>query len=212
MLTALDLRKLRCVDGLHYSFQLLDRSHSLMWPACCAIHSDNSYAVEALAHCWSFIDSLHRIREIAQAVPGLNTKHAEMRAFLSATQLAEDYRHYIQHVRREISKDPPNTFPVWGALSWVDLIDSMTCHTAMLGAQIEGTKYSSCVYDRVEGRWASKVCLGVAGYSFNFDPMHDSATRFKAFIMPTLLDAAPPEVTFHNKLPITSVRVQLVRE
>ena len=204
MVTALDLRKLRCADGLHYSFQLLKISHEPMWELCCAIPEDNSKASIALFHCWSFIDSLHRIREIAQAVPGLSTKHPEMRAFLSATQLAEDYRHYIQHVRRELSKEPPNTFPVWGALSWVDPKDSMTCHTAMLGAQIEGMQYSSCVYDTVENRWVSKVCLCVASHSFNFDLMYLSADRFRSFVMPLLIDNAAPEIKFHNNLPITS--------
>src|SRR5262245_144033 len=118
MLSALDLRKLRCMDGLHYSFQMLELSHDSLWTICCGIPGDNFNAVRGLASCWSFIDSLHRIREIAQAVPGLGRKHPEMRAFLDATELAEEFRHYIQHLRGELSHDPPNSFPVWGSLAW----------------------------------------------------------------------------------------------
>jgi len=211
MLTALDLRKLRCLDGLHYSFEILEFTHQSLWQTCCAIRSDNSKAAVALSHCWSFIDSLHRIREIAQAVPGLGSKHLEMRTFLSATSLAENCRHYIQHVRHELSKDPPITFPVWGSLSWVDPDDETNCYTAMLVDQIAGTQYTGCVFDTVEGRWVSKVCLGVDSHSFNFDLMHQAALRFRAFVIPMLVESAAPEIQFHDKLPITSASFRLPR-
>lgn len=95
VLTNLEIRNIRCLDGLHYSFELLGYFHNLLYPTCCEIQNDNSKAIPALAYSWGFVDALHRIREIAQSLPGLGDKHQEMRAFLSATKLAEDYRHYI---------------------------------------------------------------------------------------------------------------------
>lgn len=135
MLSSLDIRKIRCLDGLHFSFQLLKHNYAGLWETCCKIPIDNSQAIPALAACWGFIDALHRIREITQSVPGLSAKHPEMRVFLAATSLAEDYRHYIQHLSNELAKDPPNTFPVWGSLSWVDKTNSQRTHTAILGAR-----------------------------------------------------------------------------
>jgi hypothetical protein len=107
MLNVITLRKIRCLDGLHYSFQLLRHYHSGLWETCCEIPSDNTKIIPALAACWGFVDALHRIREIAQSIPGLSAKHTEMRAFLSASGLAEEFRHYIQHLRGELAKDPP---------------------------------------------------------------------------------------------------------
>lgn len=205
MLTALDLRKIRCLDGLHYSFQLLRNYHSNLWETCCKIPEDNSHVVSALASCWGFIDAVHRIREIAQSIPGLNVKHVEMRAFLSASSLAEDYRHYIQHLRGELAKNPPNSFPVWGSLSWVDGTNPQRAHIAILGAQIQGTQYTGCVYDTVRKQWVSKVCLGVIEQSFNFDTIFLSTLRFENFILPFLTEGASDEVQFHNKLPIVSI-------
>ena len=170
--------------------------------ACCEIPADKSKVVPALGSCWGFIDALHRIREIAQAIPGLSVKHQEMRAFLEATALAEDYRHYIQHLRRELANDPPNTFPVWGSLSWVDENKPERSCIAILGAQIDGTNYTGCVYDTVEKKWVSKVCLGVDQKSFNFDPIYEACTRFKNFVLPYLADGASEKVKFHEKLPI----------
>lgn len=204
MLT-IDLRKIRCLDGLHYSFQLLRYHHSNLWETCCKIPSDNSQVVPVLAACWGFIDALHRIREIAQSIPDLSAKHAEMRAFLSASSLAEDYRHYIQHLRGELAKDPPNSFPVWGSLSWVDETSKQRAHIAILGAKIEGIQYTGCVYDTVEKQWVSKVCLGIGGKSFNFDSIFLSALRFENFVLPFLTQGASDEVQFHEKLPIVSM-------
>lgn len=206
-LSELDVRRLRCIDGLHYSFQLLALSFEPMWGLCCDIPADNGKVARALSCCWTFIDSLHRIREIAQCVPGLGSKHPEMRAFLSTTEAAEDCRHYIQHLRGELSKRPPDPSPVWGSLSWVDRDDPLACHTAMLGAQIPGTQFTSCVFDSYEGRWVSRVCLAVSGRPFHFDLMAAAAERFKEFVMPLLLERASERVAFHDKLPITTLRI-----
>ena len=159
MLTALDLRKIRCFDGLHYSFQLLRHFESELWSTCCKIPVDNSQIICALASCWGFVDAVHRIREIAQSIPSVSTKHAEMRAFLSATSVAEEFRHYMQHLRNELSKDSPNSFPVWGSLSWVDPVIPTRTHIAILGAQICGTEYTGCVYDTMERKCKSTLCI-----------------------------------------------------
>lgn len=132
-----------------------------------------------------------------------------MRAFIDATVLAEDYRHYIQHLREELAKDPPNTFPVWGSLSWVDENNPARSHIAILGAQIGSTGYTGCVFDTAEKKWVSKVCLGVGQTSFNFDPIYEDCIRFKNFVLPYLFDGASEKVKFHEKLPIVTIDFML---
>ena len=212
MLTALDLRKIRCLDGLHYSFQLLRHFESELWSTCCKISADNSQIICALASCWGFVDAVHRIREISQSISGVSTKHAEMRAFLSASSMAEDYRHYMQHLRSELSKDSPNSFPVWGSLSWVDPDIPTRTHIAILGAQIHGTQYTGCVYDTIEKKWVSKVCLGVDDRSFNFDTVSIATLRFENFILAHLTEGARNEVKYHDKLPIISVDIVIRKD
>lgn len=209
MQTARDFRKIRCWDGLHFSFQLLHHHYSSLWETCCKIPTENPKLIPALAGCWGFIDALHRIREIAQSVPDLSVKAPEMRAFLSATKVAEDGRHYIQHLRNELANDPPNTFPVWGSISWVDYNNRLKSHIVSFGAQIPGNQITGCVYDRLENRYVSKVCLGVRNLSFNFDPIYASVQRFEHFIMPLLVTWASDRVHFHDTLNITSVEITL---
>lgn len=206
MPSALDVRKVRCLDGLNYSFQMLRHYYAGLWETCCEIPGDNSRIIPALASGWGFIDAVHRIREIAQAVPGLSAKHPEMQAFLSASGPAEDYSHYIHHLRGELANDAPaNSFPVWGTLSWVDPANPTRSHMAVLGTQIEGANYTGCLFDPAEKKWVSKVCLGLNGKSFNFDPIFVSAVRFETFIFPFLNEKASAHVESNEEFPIISV-------
>jgi hypothetical protein len=204
----IELRKIRCFDGLHYSFELLRNFYSGIYENCKRIIEDNSRIIAALASCWGFIDALYRIREIALSTPSINSKHLEMRVFIESTELAEKYRHYIQHLRGELSNKPPNPYPVWGSLSWVDESDSDKAYTALLGAQIPGTTYTGCVFDIQNKKWVSKVCLGVGQHSFNFDPIYDSSLRFKKYIIPKIIENASNEVKLHEKLPIITMKLQ----
>lgn len=205
-----NLRILKCLDGLNYSFELLNFYYSDLYSSCIEINDDQRKCIKALALCWGFVDTLHRIREIAQALPGISSKEPEMRFFLTATHLAEAYRHYIQHLRGELSKKSPNPFPVWGSLAWVDRNDSMRSYLVIIGTQIPGTSYTGCVFDTVNLKWVSKVCLGINEHSFNFDPIYESCLRFKKFIIPWIESYSNHTVTITNRLPIITVSINLM--
>jgi len=179
-----DVRVLRCFDGLHYSFAMLELVHSELHESCSRISENPEALVGALWRCWSFVDLVHRIREITQAVPGLSLKTPQLVAFLDATKLAEEYRHYIQHLRGELSRKPITTSPVWGSLSWVAPNDPTCAHLAIFGAQIPGTSFETCVYDRQERHWVSRVTLGTSAGAFIFDPVYRVCQSFKEFILP----------------------------
>jgi hypothetical protein len=207
MIKRMDVRKIRCIDGLHYSFQILEYFYGQLYQACCSIQKEPENITIALLSCWGFIDALHRIRDISQSTPGINVKSVEMRAFLNATCAAEEYRHYIQHLRGELANDPPNTFPVWGTISWVDPEFENRCHTAIFGAQIPGTTFDGCVYDRNTMSWVSRVCLGVNSKSFNFDPVYQSVVKLKRYLIPEIINNISDEITFHERLTIVSMDI-----
>ena len=202
-----DIRIVKCLDGLHYSFETLKYVYSSLHEVCSNITENQEALIPAIWQCWSFVDVLHRIREIAQAMPGLSKKDKELTAFLEATKLAEEYRHYIQHLRSELSKPNINPFPVWGSLSWVDPKDISKTYLVIFGAQIDGTSYSGCVYDTVERKWVSKVCLGVMDKSFNFDPIFEACTRFQVYIVSWALSTYKPEIRMKTELPIITLQV-----
>lgn len=201
------LRRVKILDGLFYSFRLLEHHHDAMYPRCCQIRQQRREIVPALAACWGFVDVLHRLRELSQVVPGLSRKNSHLKNFLNRTKLAEKYRHYIQYLRGELSKVETNSYPVWGSLSWVDPDDSLGCHTVMIGAQLPKTEYTSTVYDRVERKWVSRVTLGIAGSSFNFDPVFEDVRIFEVFIMPWLEELEADTLNMTEELPIVTARI-----
>jgi len=206
-----DTRLIRCLDGLSMSFAMLEHIHEAQYGVCAGLKADKAHLLPvAFWHCWSFVDIVHRIREIAQGIPGLGGKRAELRGFLNATAPAEAFRHYIQHLRSELAKSPGNTFPVWGSLAWVDPDDQWLSHTALAGAQVGETRFDGCVFDTVERRWVSRVALSVEGKSFNFDPIFASCIEFRDFVIPWVMSTYSPGVRFQEELPVMSTRIQFV--
>ena len=203
-----DTRIVKCLDGLHYSFEMLEYVYSSLHEICSHIKDDQSSLIPALWQCWSFIDILHRIREIAQAIPGLSKKDDNLVSFLKTTDLAEEYRHYIQHLRGELSKSEINPFPVWGSLSWVDPKDSTTTYLIAIGARIGSTNYTGCVFDTVERKWVSKVCLGIQEKSFNYDPIYEACIKFREFIIPWALATYKLGIRVTTNLPIYTIQIR----
>ncbi|MBI4566251.1 MAG: hypothetical protein HY716_16320 [Planctomycetes bacterium] len=206
MHAATDIRIVKCLDGLHYSFEILDYAYADLYTTCVKIKEDPSAIVPALWRCWTIVDTIHRIREIAQATPGLSKKAPELVAFLKGTDLAKDYRHYIQHLRKELSKNPVDPFPVWGSLSWVDPTVPLGCLNVLSGAQVGKTHYTSCVYDKIKGDWVSKVCLGAVGMSFDFDLLYGFCVEFRKFIMPWIMNTYAPGIRVTTKPAIISAK------
>lgn len=204
-----DLRVLKCFDGLQHSFALLNHIYPPLYDLCLQLPTDPSALTPALWRCWSFVDVVHRLREVSQAIPGLSHKERHLVSFLEATTIVETYRHYIQHLRAELSKPTLDPYPVWGSLSWEDPMDPLCAHTIVFGVQIPGTGYSSCVLDLHKARWVSKVCLGIAGYSLNFDPIYNAALTFQDFILPWTLKAYKPGVKIRGTMPILTTKVAM---
>lgn len=192
------IKLLRVCDGLHLSLEMLRFSYAHLWPRCHEIRKNASNAVVAIQHCWSFIDSLHRLRELAKSIPTISQKHLEIRVFLEATELAEVFRHYVQHLSSELGQVRASPSPVWGTLSWVDGERPNVMYSAFLGTDIAGTSYPSGGWVYGENRYKSKVLLTLNDKSFYFDDMFDAAMRFGTFVddhvKPPVSDA-PPQPT-----------------
>lgn len=202
----LTIRKLKALEGLHYSFRLIEHHYAEINKYCPLINIDNQNLIPTLAGCWGFVDSLHRAREISQAIPGLGGKNPNLKSFLNSTKLSKEYRHYIQHLRGELNKKPPNNFPVWGVISWVDTEDKSKSHTAWIGTRLPNTEYRGHVYDRINKKWVSRVSLSIMDRSFNFDPIYESVKQFEEFAIPWIIEKAGIKVTIQREIPIISTK------
>lgn len=202
-----DLRNLKCLDGLYYSFELLNNAYTNLYKDCSLIIKQQENLVSALSRCWTFIDCVHRVREISQAIPGLNQNKAELKVFLQQTKIAEICRHYIQHLRNNLSKKDIDPYPVWGTLSWIDPNDNSVSYTAIIGSQVPNMQIYGCVYDTLEKKWVSKVSLSVKEKAFHFDPIYQIIAKFKDFIIPWIISNYKPGIKVMQKIPIISAKV-----
>lgn len=201
-----DVRLMRFLDGLSLSFSMLEHAQAALHTVCSKLTTDKTQVPVAFWLAWSFVDAVHRVRELSQAVPGLGGKCRERQVFLEATADAQGFRNYIQHLREGLSGQDHNSVPVWGVLAWVDPIDPQISHIALSGSQVGPTQYRGCVFDTVNEQYVSKVCLTVDGISFNFDPIFAACMCFRDFVIPWILQTYTPGVRLSEELPVVSMR------
>jgi hypothetical protein len=200
-----DIRLLRYYEAIHYTFEMLDYSYDNLYETCILIERDNCKFLDAISKCWTFIDSVNRLRDIAQTVPGLNTKNLNRKKFLEETASTKDIRNYIQHINQELGKRIVHKFPVYGNLSWVN--QDNTCSIILVGADFPGNQYEGCVYDTHEKKWVSKVTLSVNGIAFHFDNIFHESIKFKDFILGFLSERYTPGIKLKTRLEILKYEV-----
>lgn len=188
--------------------------------AMCELHNRELYSdisvlrenpgrlLRVLANVWSLVDDIYRIRQLVQSVPGLNVRSPEMRRFLSKTEVVEILRHYIQHLRMELAKPESITTPVWGSFSWIDPLDELTCHTAILGRTSGKVEHYSCVYDRFENKWVSRTAINIKGTTFNIDPVVDEVDRIKVFVLNWLTKQSSDSLSLKVEYPVVTTRAE----
>ena len=116
-----DERIYRFYDSIHFSQEILKHQKSELDKILIKISPDDyDYIFKALIISWAIVDSINRIREIAQNIPGLSRRNRILINFLNQSAIVEDFRHYIQHLRKELAKKELDDFPVWGNFSWID--------------------------------------------------------------------------------------------
>lgn len=188
-----DPRLMRFRDGFWFSREILKREHAELEALRLKLSPESmDDAVHAVATAWQIVDVVHRVRDLADGVPGVNKKAgSRTHAFLRATTIAERFRHYVQHLRGEVSKPEVDRFPVWGALSWVSAADERTLHTTFLGVMQPGTEFHAGVYDAQEDRWVSRVSLSVGRVHFNVDPIVAETTAFCDYVLSAIDETQP---------------------
>jgi hypothetical protein len=61
-------------------FAMFEQIHTGLHLTCASMKVDKRNLPAAFWRCWSFVDTVDRVREVAQAIPGLSKKTAEFRA------------------------------------------------------------------------------------------------------------------------------------
>ena len=169
------------------SFTMLESIQNELYETCTKIPGDERQLTIAMLKAWSFVDVVHRIRELSSTLPGLSTRTPALLRFLKESRPAEDFRNYIQHLRGELMEPTPNTFPVWGAISWIDPVDPHICYSAHSGTSVGSITTTFVLIDTHTGYWVSRVALNCLDKLFHFDLIFDECMQYRDFILPWIL-------------------------
>ncbi|MGD0013553.1 MAG: hypothetical protein ABSD56_03885 [Bryobacteraceae bacterium] len=126
--SVLDRRQALFMEAIRYSVEMaalayhrLQKTLPLMTKKMEDVDKDTPSSVSVMLDAWSIVDSLHRLRGLAEKMPGVKGKYKnpKFRLFMGSTENITTLRHTVQHLDTEIGgvvddKD----WAVLGSLSW----------------------------------------------------------------------------------------------
>ena len=200
-MTAEEIKKLVFhLDGLRYSFQmsnLVSRRIGGTLDEIARNHPD-SYTEEqvtsALLDAWILIDICHRVRGIAQGMPGLSRKLSGIQIFLRGTEQIESLRDYVQHFRNEIPNIPLESNPLWGVLSWTPTFDKTKAYSIFSGKLVGGVTGHSLTFDVNNAQFVTEIRLQANGINVNLVSVSKHLVKLKDCISAWLDQLEHPKV------------------
>lgn len=121
----LDKRQLLFLDGIRVSADICDLSIKRLSKSLKKLPSLVAYSedyitevISAVQDAWAVIDSVHRFRELLQQFHGIKKNLPQFQAFYRSSEKAEEFRHFIQHIRREVNDLSDHQLPLWGTITW----------------------------------------------------------------------------------------------
>jgi hypothetical protein len=117
------------LDGIEYSIQMAECAYERL-RANAARHlpdrGEDCPSLELLfLDAWSVIDCSKRLRALVDQALGLK-KTPAVKSFLKATEAIAAFRNYYQHLETEAVGIATTGWPIWGALSWVKILEPAT--------------------------------------------------------------------------------------
>ena len=164
-----DRRTILFLDGIRYSIQSFEIASGRLAQTLTKLSKNNNSDEDlgeiisfATIDAWSIVDSIHRLRELLEQLPGLKKNTPELQIFLRRTSAIEELRHYFQHFRTEIDSFVEKAMPLWGTISWSTINDETglsETHTIVPGTYFHGAWAATCTFDTQEGRFVDRVLL-----------------------------------------------------
>lgn len=117
-----------CIDGIRYSIDIADLSYSRLLDALDGLSKGPAggdplvrLMTAAVADAWQFVDSVNRLRDLLNALPGLRKSPGHspyLKIFLDDTEPVDGLRNVIQHLETELPAMARGRQPAWGSISW----------------------------------------------------------------------------------------------
>ena len=153
--------------------------------------TDDEYQTfELYLDIFNFIDFSHRFLQIIDSMPLLSKKHAEAKKLNNTASVIKDCRNYLQHLRREISKEEIIDFPILGSFSWI----SNSRNYILLPTQATETHSTvGIVYDTHNHIYVCKYQFTVGNNELKIDNIYKELKEFWGWLE-TITHIDPKEI------------------
>ena len=143
------------------------------------IESDSSIVIEIYIAALGLIDYFHRLHEIVSAMPLVRNNQPELRNLRKSLEPVKECRNYLQHMRGDLMKNDPITYPILGAVSW---IHENRNYTLFSNQATQGFSAPGITYDRFEEKYICKYLLIVGGHEIQIDTVYTEIKLFWAWL------------------------------
>ena len=182
-------RHLLVVDALRYTLLIENQAYSAMRRAMSRVenaganskHPSHNSVVTIFRSAWETVDSIRRVRGLANQVYGLSQNRGEIKGFYEKTKSVENFRNIYQHLNSDLQKVVGKTSPVLGAVSWVTR-DPLKSITTMLGTMNPEIQTHSLTLDREKWELIPKIQLQVRDLDLDLFSAHQAARKLQVFI------------------------------
>ena len=180
------------LDGLKYSFKTVEYEAIKVQETIPEIekshfnqieNSNESEIIKLTCSVWNIIDTVNRLRDLIQQTPTLKQKTPEVRKYVKETEIVNDLRNYIQHLRSGISEIPNPSSPVWGVIGWRNKENPLEYFFVQTGTNQDGLIMNSAAFDREKKEFVDSVLLTVNELSVDIEKLVSLTNSLKVFIV-----------------------------
>lgn len=122
----LNVEQAAFLDGIRYSAAMIDLSYGRLKVTLHQLASEhpvNGCFAAAFQDAWSIIDSVHRLKQLLNKMPGMKRATSNFKLFARRTSNVKELRNRIQHLGDGMRSLAMAGSPVWGTLAWISVVE-----------------------------------------------------------------------------------------
>lgn len=139
------------------------------------VEAEPSIITEIYIAALGLIDYFHRFNEIVSAMPLIRNDQRELKRLGEFIAPVKECRNYLQHMRGDLMTNDAITYPVLGAISW---IEKNRNYVLLSNQATQNFSTPGIAYDRFEKRYVCKYLLVVGGHEIQIDTVFSEVRLF----------------------------------
>ena len=170
--------------------------------------NNSAISIKLYISALGLVDYFHRFHEIVSAMPLIRQDQQELKNLKKALEPVRECRNYLQHMRGDLMKNDPITYPILGAISWVS---NGQCYVLFSNQATQIIKTYNIPYNEVSGEYICKYLLVIGGHEIQIDTTYAAVMSFWTWL-DNVSVIKPPEIKDYSWGEPTIVHSEIKKE